>query len=160
MFFLNRRKRRFEVQKFISRLIDQTTPNYGHNEECARKESRINRAIPVLVVPLIDKEPDIDQTNFAVTRDISSQGASVISQHPVEVDVVVLGFWQEGRCELVRAEVRHRQPIDGGFWQIGMELTQIIPRADSLKLLELSRLADRLTVTADENTQAVSCSVS
>lgn len=155
MFFAKKRKKQFEVHGFIRRLVDHSTSGVQCQDEEVRKEKRINRTLPVLIVPFDGEEPDVSSAVFAVTKDLSSEGVAILSQQPVESDELIVGFWSDSRCEFVRGNVCYRRPADGGYWQLGVALTEVVPRSDNLALLELSRMADRLTVTSDDGMGSV-----
>ncbi len=146
MFFFKNRRKRNEVNAFMRRLVDCTTPAYRHQEEL-RREQRASRSLPVLLVPFVDGQPDMQLTAFGVTKDLSSQGVAVLTQRPMATDTVAIGFWHEDYCEFIQAETRYRRPVVGGYWQIGLLLQEVLHRGDYRALAHLGDLADRLTTS-------------
>ena len=58
MFSLKSRRKKNEVNAFMRRLVDSTTPAFRHEIEELRSEQRANRSVPVLIVPVVEDEPD------------------------------------------------------------------------------------------------------
>lgn len=145
MFFFKSRRKKNEVNAFMRRLVDRTTPAFRHEIEELRTEPRANRSLPVLIVPIIDEEPDTALTAFGVTKDLSSNGMAVLSQQPISSEAVIVGLWNDQCCEFMRATIRHQEAIEGGYWQMGLKLTEVVPRGDYINLSKLAVLADRIT---------------
>lgn len=149
MFFFKSRQKRNEVNAFMRRLADRTTPTLRHETD-GRIEQRANRSLPVLVIPMVEEKPDVSLTSFGVTKNLSSTGVAVLTQRPVTSDTVVVGLWNdEEYCDFIRAEVRYRKRVEGGYWQLGLLLHEIIPRGDYHDLSLLGEMADRLTAEED-----------
>jgi hypothetical protein len=140
MFSFDTRKRLCEVQSFVRQLVDLTTPGLPPDGGEFRTEGRSNRALPVLVTPWEDGQPVVDESTYAITKDFSDRGLSVVLQQPFKSVQVVVGLWLESpRFSL--AEVRQNASLGGGFWQLGLELTQLLNVAEFPQAQRLIPLA-------------------
>ncbi len=158
MLFFKQRKLRQEVQAFMRRIVDLSTPALRHEVEEYRKERRANRSLPVLVVPFVENEPVMSNTTFGVSRNLSSSGISLLVQEMVDSDEVVVGFWADGKCDFLRGQVRHRSATDGGFWHIGIELAEVLHLPNWSQLAQLAKMAERLTASETDESYAVTSS--
>jgi len=145
MFSFRKRSSQVEVHKLIRRLIDTSSPNMPPKSGDSRWEDRSNRTIPVLLVPLTGGEPQLDEVATAVTKNLSSQGLALVLHQPFWAEGVLIGFRHDGESEFIRGEIRQNVPLGGGFWQLGIELSERlsaadIPRAD--RLVELTARLD------------------
>ncbi|WP_339912064.1 hypothetical protein [Symmachiella dynata] len=148
MFFFKNRRKRNEVNAFMRRLADRTTPTLRNDSE-TRQELRVNRSLPVLLIPFIDERPNVELTAFGVTKNLSSLGAAILTQRPVTSDLIAVGFWNEDYCDFIQGEIRYRKPVEGGYWQFGLQLREVIPRGEYRVLTLLGDMADRLTADED-----------
>jgi hypothetical protein len=145
MFSFDRSKRKNDVEKLLRRVSDLTVPNQSPWDGDFRAEHRLNRSLPVLLVPWENGAARTDECATAVTKDISGQGLSLILRQPFRGQEVVIGFWlatlhesaPDSDPEFLLGEVRQNVEIGGGFWQIGVLLTERL--APSHK--EIRRLA-------------------
>ena len=95
-----------------------------------RVDSRSNRTLPLVLVPWIDETPRPDGAVTALTKNLSSHGLTVLYVDPVEAEEVVVGFCIESQPYFVLGNIRHRTPLGGGFFQLGIELTRILTATD------------------------------
>jgi len=147
MFAFDTRKRLCEVRGFVRQLVDLTSPNLPPLEGEARTENRSNRALPALLVPWENGQPVVDESTYAITKDFSDRGLSLVLQQPFKSVLVVVGLWLESP-RFALAEVRQNVPLGGGFWQIGVELTELLDSAESPQVQGLLPLATRLVPRA------------
>ncbi len=150
MFSFKKRKKLQVVQGMIRRIVDLSTPDFRHQLKELRKEKRAARSLPVLIVPFVDDQPMMNHTSFGVTRDLSSTGVSVLAQNLIESAEIGIGFWLDGACEFFRGTVRHRRPSDGGYWQIGVELDEVLDHSRWPQIRQLSLMASRLAATSSD----------
>lgn len=139
MFSFDTRKRLCEVRDFVRRLVDLTTPAPPDSGEF-RAEERSNRALPVLLTPWEDGQPAVDESTYAITKDLSDRGLSLVLQQPLKSAQVVVGLWMESP-RFALAEVRQNASLGGGFWQLGLELTQLLDVAEFPQAQRLIPLA-------------------
>ncbi len=124
MFSFTTRKKHLEVHRLLRRAMDATTPNRPPIEGESRWEERSNRTIPVLLAPYAEGCPCLGEHAIALTKDLSSQGVAIVLPQPFRADEVVIGFWLENRPEFLLGRVRQNAPLGGGYWQLGIELTE------------------------------------
>lgn len=117
-----------EVQPYLRRICDLTTPNLVAPLDDFRSENRYNRAIPTLLCPWEGDRPLKDEAGFVMTKDFSEQAVGLILHQPFHADRVVLGYNlpddAEGWPWFFLGELRRCEPVGGGFWELGVELTE------------------------------------
>jgi hypothetical protein len=143
MFSFRKRGQQADIHKVVRRLIDTSTPNFPPSTGNVRWENRSNRSLPVLLVPYDGAEVG-DETAHAITKDLSSQGLALVLPHPLRAERVVVGFWSGENTHFVSGFVRQNVPLGGGFWQLGVELTELLPLAEHAELRRLLPQAARL----------------
>ncbi len=130
MFSLAKSKKMVDIQPYIRRLCDLSAPNlYTAVELEGRCENRYDRAIPTLLGPWQDDHPLEDACVFGLTNNIADRGIGLILNQPFRASEVVIGYWLPSRevmCEprFFLGTLQHNQPIGGGFWTVGVELTE------------------------------------
>jgi hypothetical protein len=140
MFFGRRKPEQVQVQGFLRRICDLTSPNLPHVDD-ARGDSRQNRTIPVFVAPWYAGKPDLEGATAALTRNISDQGLSVTLSKRADLQEVAVGFWLPRLTNdawFFLGVVRHNIPIGGGFWALGIEITERLSAAQSASLQGLA----------------------
>ena len=152
MFSFTKRKKTVDVQPYIRRLCDLTTPNLTAKIE-GRSENRYNRSIPTLLGPWQDDCPSGDECIICLTSDMSDRGVSLILSQPFRADAVVVGYWvasdEISEPWFFLGNIRRNQAIGGGFWKLGIELAEFA-NLDSIDALAvLKPLAERLRAPAD-----------
>jgi len=140
VFSLFAHNRQREVQSFVLNLINNRCPNLHVGGEELRIESRVNLTVVVLVVPIRDGRPRVDECLVTVSKEFSNTGVSLVLGEPRPLDEVVLGFQRRNSTTFIRAKARHLSPMGAGFFQLGLRLLEVLP-ADEYP--ELQELADR-----------------
>ena len=143
MFSFDTRRRLCEVRDFMRRLVDLTTPNLPPLEGETRSEGRSNRALPALLTPWEHGEPVVNESIYAVTKDFSERGLSLTLPQSFKADQIVVGLWLESP-RFMLGEVRQNTPLGGGFWQLGVELTDFLDASEYPQVKSLVPLAARL----------------
>jgi hypothetical protein len=146
MFSFGDRKRLLEVQSVLRRIIDASAPNRVPHEEEGRWDSRSNRTFPIVICPWGDKEPRVEGAITAITKNVSGQGLTAIVPVQFGADLLVAGFSLEGEHRFMIGVVRHRTPLGGGFWQLGIELTRLVDVGEVPRLQRLLPMTEGLTV--------------
>lgn len=130
MFLFSDRKLTVELGRYIRRICDQTIPNHASGEQLSRRYERLNRSIPTLICPWEKHAPVTDQSGLALTIDLSSRGVALLVNQPTHVHDVLLGYWidpeEAGQPWFFLGNVRHEEPAGGGFWRVGVELTEFV----------------------------------
>jgi hypothetical protein len=134
--FGRRKPEQVQVQGLLRRICDLTSPNLPQVDD-NRGDSRQNRTIPVLLVPWHASPPQLDRITTALTRNISDRGLSVTISAPTDLQELAVGFWLPLLAEepwFFLGRVRHNVPIGGGFWALGIEITERLSAAQSAVL--------------------------
>ena len=133
----NQRTKKQEVWKCLRRILDRNAAEQLLLGKEDRKEKRIPFSLPVLLQPC---SPDQDiwcEPIFAVTKDLSDDGVAVISRQPLDQSTVICVIWADGPIFL-SGDIRQCHHLGGGFWKIGMELSEIVSSLDFPLLRSLS----------------------
>ncbi len=154
MYSFDKRKDQLDVHKFMRRIIDTSTPVPSAVDQ--RWEGRSLRAMPVLICPVQDGTPIVDEATFALTENLSSDGVSIVLPSELAAYRVVVGFWVESRVELVLGQVKRQAPLGGGFWRLGVQLLEQANRGSFPAWNELSTLVKQLDPEAAAFGQAAS----
>jgi hypothetical protein len=157
MFSFSRQKRENQLRSFLARAIDLTNPQLAPTDGETRVFDRYNRTIPVLVTPWERGGPVIGESASAVTKDLSSQGVSVILQQPYRCVDVVVSFWlpesphiaSSNGPTFVLGEVRQNAQIGGGYWQLGISFAELLQVSDRRELELLVPVAAKLLPPGD-----------
>ncbi len=147
LFSFDTRKRLSEVRSFLRQLVDLTSPNLPPTEGESRAEGRSNRTLPALLAPWDRDQAVVDESTYAVTKNISDRGLSLVLSQPLKSTEVVVGLWLDAP-RYVLGQVRQNVPIGGGFWQVGVELTELLDPVGQPQLRRLDALAARLVPNA------------
>ena len=152
MFSFTKRKKTVDLNPYIRRLCDLTTPNLATEIE-GRSENRYNRCIPTLVSPWQNDRPLVDECAIGLTSDMADRGVSLVLNQPFRADTVVVGYWIacDAMCEpwFFIGDIRRNQAIGGGFWAVGIELAEFANSDHVESLAELKPLAAKLRSPVD-----------
>jgi hypothetical protein len=146
MFFSATRNHVVDLQRYMRRMIDATTPDRNVPLDETRSDSRYNRAIPTLLCPWEDGNPVVPQSVVAITKNIADRGISAILNRRFTAPKLVVGFCTaeatNGEPWFLLGEARHEDAIGGSFWLLGIELTEFMNeewRAELAPLLPAAR---------------------
>jgi hypothetical protein len=114
------------VQSFIIKLINNNCPEVSSLNEGPRVEGRVNLTVVAIVVPVEKRRPVVDRACTAVSKEFSTTGVSLVFNEPVGLDEVFLGFRWERDTTWIRAKAKHLCPMGGGFFQLGLRMTDIV----------------------------------
>jgi hypothetical protein len=149
MFSFRERRKAVDLQKYVRRIADVTTPNSGMTAECLRSQIRYNRTIPTLLCPWYGDRVDCDRCAMVLTKDLCDRGVGLITHHPFPGRDVVLGFWlpyDDNMQEpwFFRGTIQREVPIGGGFWWLGVELAEFMNERWRVQLGPLLPMAQKL----------------
>jgi hypothetical protein len=149
MSWFTRDKKATEVEPRLRRICDISTMRKLLDEGGeVRETNRLAQAIPVLLCPLEEGEPETGESFVAVAKDISDTGVGLILHQPLRTKEVILGFWlgaeQSPEPWFFRATVRRNQPMGGGLWVLGLELAEFLNNGDRQSFDALIPVAKRL----------------
>jgi len=143
MYSFEENSKQIEVRGLAQRISNATIPNRPKADSRDRVDDRYNRSLSTVLLPWADGKAVIGAPLYAVTKDISEVGLSLVLREPAVPPQMVCGFWLDAPY-FVRAELRHSEPIGGGFWQVGIEMTELFTLADQDDHEQLEQLAANL----------------
>jgi hypothetical protein len=132
--FFPTRNKQLSVQNFVLKVINNNCPELKAFLEGPRRDKRANLTLVVLVVPLVDGELRIGDAFNAITQEFSVSGVGIILDRQRALDEVILGFRLEDEMSYVRATAKHLSPMGNGFYHLGMELKEVVPKSKYLEL--------------------------
>ncbi len=132
------RRRELAVQSFILDVVNNNCSEVKTLADGPRLEGRVNLTLVVMIIPVDGKELKAEQAFTAVTKEFSTTGLAVVLGQPMGLDEVVVGFRREQEMAFARATAKHLNPIGGGFFQLGLRLSQMVPAGDYPQLQRLS----------------------
>jgi hypothetical protein len=129
------------VHSLVLKLVNTHCPKLTAMLDGPRQDSRVNLTVVALVIPIDGKQIQLPRAFTAVTKEFSNDGVSLVLNEPIGLDWAILGFRQEGQMEFVRAQVKHLDPMGGGFYQLGLQMTEVVSPADYPELKSLARIS-------------------
>ena len=133
--FIRDRKR--AVQSFILKVVNNNCPELAALIEGPRLENRVNLTLAVLVVPVENGKPLAENAFNAVTKEFSTAGLALVLDEPKALDEVIVGFRWEREMTFIRAAAKHLNPMGGGFFQLGLQMTELVHPSDFPELESL-----------------------
>lgn len=131
------RKQQQQVAALIRRLIDTNTPNLYFSEETNRTSERVARCLPSLVANRTSDRLANPVPLFAMTRDFSDNGVSMIVSQEIDWTEVYCGFVLDVP-RILLGVVQRKRYFGGGMYELGIELTAIDTSAELLESLRSS----------------------
>ncbi|HEV2971226.1 MAG TPA: hypothetical protein VGY55_14725 [Pirellulales bacterium] len=151
MFSFSRHKKQLDVQALLRRAIDSSTPNMPPTNGEHRWDSRANRTFPLVLATWNDGQVNMDEATTALTKNLSGQGLTAVHFEPLQAKQLVVGFWLESQAYFVLGEVRHRTRLGGGYWQLGIELGNLLTPGEHPALELLLPMVAGLTTTDSQS---------
>jgi hypothetical protein len=124
------RDKKRAVQSFILNVVNNNCPELAALVEGPRLENRVNLTVVVLVVPVENDRPLVGKAFTAVTKEFSTTGLAVVLDGPMGLDEAIVGFRWQREMTFIRAATRHLNPMGGGFFQLGLQLTEVVHPSD------------------------------
>ena len=132
------RKKEPAIQSFLVSFLNEHCPALRDRLDGPRLEGRVNLTQVLSVVPMEGGKPLLRRAFYATTKEFSSTGVALVVDKPYGLDEALLGFRRRGSMVWIRAKARHLHPLGGGFFQLGMRLTE---RLETGEFRELDKLA-------------------
>jgi hypothetical protein len=126
------------VQSFILKVVNNNCPELAALTEGPRLESRVNLTVAVLVVPVEAGRPLVQEAFTAVTKEFSTTGLALVLDRPWALDEALVGFRWQREMTFIRATAKHLNPIGGGFFQLGLQMTEVVGPDEAPDLHSLS----------------------
>ncbi len=132
------RNRQKEVQSFLLKVVNNNCQELRALMDGPRSESRVPLVGVVLVVPIVGNQLAMGQAFTAITKELSTTGMALVLSERRGLDEVVVGIRWEGDMTYLRATAKHMNPIGGGFFQLGLQVTTIARPNDYPQLASVS----------------------
>lgn len=147
MFSFSSNKKRRVLEKYVRRLADITTPNIHLIAEELREHTRQNRVLPTMLVPWENGAPLVNDSAMVLLKDISDHGVGLVLNQPFHARRVLIAVWpeEEETPWFFLGEVKQNSPIGGGFWVVGVMLTDVFHDTHPAGLEQLLPLVERLS---------------
>ena len=142
MFSFGQRAKAIEVHRIMRRLIDVSGAKVCLHE--GRSEDRALRMIPVIVAAYERGSPALGELTRGLTKDLSSQGLGVVADQPFHAEAIVVAFSISQKPVFILGQVRQARPLGGGYWQLGLHLTEVALPADHPALETILPLVEHL----------------
>lgn len=132
------RNKTIGVQSFILNVVNNNCPELKALIEGPRLDHRVNLTVVVLVVPVEKKRLLVEEAFTTITKEFSTTGLAIVLDQPKGLDDAILGFRWEGEMTFIRAKAKHLNPLGGGFHQLGLRMTEVLPAGDYPELQSMS----------------------
>ncbi len=143
----------YDLGHYLKRVRDLTIPNWGNYDDWNRQENRFNRALPMVLCPWENGKIDEPNTIYVLTKDVSNLGISLVFFQPVHVEQVVIGLYPDAddpsQPWFFVGNTRHLTEVGGGFWTMGVQLTEFLNTKYPSELEVLKPYAERLLPRSD-----------
>ena len=130
--------------EFLELISQKSAPNFFWSDD-SRKENRNNRTIPVVVTPWVKNRPDESNLRVALTKDVSNYGICLTSTAIFDTKEIAVGFHlREFELEeplYFHCHVRTERRLAEGFWQIGVEATELLNQRFAKRFRHINELA-------------------
>ncbi len=123
-----------EVQTFLMKVVNNNCPELTALREGPRLDRRVNLTIVVTVIPVEGGQLCADAAFTATTKEFSAHGVALVLDGPRPLDEALLGFRWEREMVFVRAKAKHLNPMGGGFFQLGFQITELVHVGDHPEL--------------------------
>jgi hypothetical protein len=120
------KKKNREVQAFLTKLVNNNCADLESLIEGPRQEDRVRLTVVVLVIPVEKDRPVVEKMFAAVTKEFSTTGVALVSNEKRVAEDVILGFRWEGAMKFARGKARHLSPMGAGFYQLGVQLSEVV----------------------------------
>jgi hypothetical protein len=127
--FVRTSKKR-EVQGFVLKIVNNQCPELKAMIEGPRLDRRVNLTMVVLIIPYEQGKLRVGRAFSVVTKEFSCTGLSIVLDGPQDLDEMILGFRWEGKITYVRARAKHLSPMGGGFYQLGVQMTEVLAQCE------------------------------
>jgi hypothetical protein len=132
------KSRKTEIQSFVLKVVNNNCPELKALIEGPRLDRRVNLTLIVMVIPMEGGELCPDEAFSAATKEFSATGVALVLDGPRPLDEAVLGFRWEHDMVFVHAKAKHLNPMGGGFYQLGFQMTGLVHAGDYPELRTMS----------------------
>ena len=128
------KRRDLEIQNFMAKLINNNCAALESLNEGPRNEHRVRLTVVVLLVPVKNGKPNVEQMLPVLTKEFSTRGGAVVTNEPRGFDQVVLGLRWEHCMKWIAAKAKYVHPMGAGYYQIGFLMNRMVPAGDHPEL--------------------------
>jgi hypothetical protein len=132
------RKKVSAVQSFLVSLLNENCSALRERLDGPRVEGRVNLTLVLTVVPMERGKPLLRKAFCATTKEFSTSGVALVVDRPYGIDEALLGFRRNGSTIWLRGNARHLCPMGGGFFQLGLRLTERLEAGECPELANLT----------------------
>ena len=132
------RQKKQDVWKCLRRIMDRDSADKLLVDSDVRNGNRVQLCLPVLLQPCLDEQPLPCKPIFALTRDLSDDGVAIVTSQRLDPSQIVFVIWQDHPIFLL-GDVRQCVYLGGGYWKVGIQLTEIVSSQQHPELLLLSK---------------------
>jgi hypothetical protein len=126
LLFSTKDKRRREAEGCLTKIINNHSPVVGQSRVGDRGDWRQNVTLAVYVIPVHNKVLDVAAAFATVTKELSTNGLSVVLTRKLEVSQIVVAIKWGDTISYLRGEIRHQAPLGAGLWQCGVQVTETV----------------------------------
>ncbi len=134
MFVQSNKERERQAQALLSQIARMTNPELVPVQQEHRQDVRRSRVFPVLLTPWEDGVAAIADSVYALTKDVSDHGLALVLQAPYRIQMAVVGLVMpspdaldaDAAPQFVLGAARQNVPLGGGYWQLGLKLTELM----------------------------------
>jgi hypothetical protein len=119
----------------VDRLLRKLIRRQQHLER--RQDERIPITIVIAVMPMVDGIPQPEDTFVTLTKNLSSDGASIIVNKRLPSDDLIVGLPGKGLVSYIQARVVHRRSMALGCEALGLRLERLVTAKDYRALAEI-----------------------
>ena len=131
------RQKKQEVWKCLRRIIDRATADKLLVDSDIRNGNRVPLCLPVVLQLCLDEQPLPCEPVFALTRDLSDDGVAIVTSQRLDPSQIICVIWQD-RPIFLLGDVRQCIYLGGGYWKVGIQLTEIVSSQQYPELVLLS----------------------
>lgn len=118
------------VQSLVLKMVNNNCAELRAAMEGPRNDSRVNLLLVVMVIPMEKKRPATHKMFMAVSKEFSNTGVALVVDTPQAFSQAILGFRFEGEMHYLLSELKHVNPIGGGFYQLGFQMLKVVTPHD------------------------------
>ncbi len=145
MVLARKKERQRDAKVLLNQIARMTDSELTPVQEESRQHIRKSRVFPVLLTPWETGDPAVADSVYGLTKDVSDRGLALVLQSPYRIEQALIGLVipspddPDSCCKLhfVLGTVRQNVPLGGGYWQLGIELDELLQMDDHPSLEQL-----------------------
>lgn len=138
MLLFGSRRKEHAAHQYLVSMLNRLWVEGQQHVDGPRIEDRVSFTLPVAVVPLERGRPQFEARINCLTKDLGAAGFAIVPSGPFPWDSALVGFSESGAMHWLKATVRHRVVLGGGFTQVGMHVSELADPDDYSGLNEIT----------------------